>query len=95
MAMQYDVKSTYRTSDGSIYSAPARVKGILITPAVTEGGLSIRDGGSGGEIVFQSSWAANTSPVPFYVALPGEGIRCSTDIFADVTTVTSVTVFYG
>ena len=95
MAMQYDVKSTYRTTDGAIYSAPARIKGILITPATTSGGLSLKDGGSGGATVFQSSWAANASPVPVYVAFPGEGIRCSTDIYADVTDLTSVTVFYG
>jgi|MesohylFT_1024984.scaffolds.fasta_scaffold74517_2 hypothetical protein len=95
MAMQYDVKSTYLTADNTVYSAPARIKGILITPTTGSGGLSLKDGGSGGVTVFQSSWAANANPVPFYVALPGEGIRCSTDIYADVTTVTSITVFYG
>lgn len=93
--MQTDVKSTYLTADGTVFDGPARVKGILITPATTTGGLSIKDGGASGEVVFQSSWASNASPVPFYVAIPGEGIRCASTIYADVTTVTSVTVFYG
>ena len=95
MTMQYDVKSTYLTADGDVFAGPARVKSILITPATTTGGLSIKDGGTSGTVVFQTSWAANAAPVPFTIAIPGEGLRCSTSIYADVTTVTSVTVFYG
>ena len=95
MSMQYDVKSAYITVDGSVYSAPARIKGLLISPAATVGGLVLKDGGSGGSTVFQSTWAENLNPVPFCVTFPGEGIRCSTSIYADVTTLTSVTVFYG
>lgn len=95
MTMQYDVKSTYLTGDGTVFNGPARVKGILIAPATTVGGLSIKDGGASGAVLFQSSWAETTNPVPFYVSFPGEGIRCTSTIYADVTTLTSVTVFYG
>ena len=95
MTMQYDVKSAYLTADGTVYGGPARVKGVLITPATTAGGLSLKDGGASGAVVFQTSWADSTNPVPFNVTIPGEGVRCITDIYADVTTLTSVTVFYG
>ena len=95
MAMQTDVKSTYRTTDGAIFGGPARVKGILISPAATAGGLVIKDGGSSGAVVFQTTWPANASPSPFNVVVPAEGVRCETDVYADVTDLTSITVFYG
>jgi hypothetical protein len=95
MGMQTDVKSSYRTTDGTVYGGPARIKGILISPADSAGGLVLKDGGSGGAVVFQSTWPANAGPSPFSVFVPAEGIRCETDIYADVTTLTSITVFYG
>jgi len=95
MGMQTDVKSTYRTTDGAIFAGPARIKGILISPAATAGELVLKDGGSGGATVFQSTWPASTEPSPFSVFVPGQGIRCETDIYADVTDLTSITVFYG
>jgi hypothetical protein len=95
MGMQTDVKSAYRTTDGTIFGAPARIKGILISPATTAGSLVLKDGGSGGATVFESSWAANSGPSPFSILIPGEGVRCETSIYADVTDLTSITVFYG
>ena len=95
MGMQTDVKSTYRVNDGTIFAAPARIKGILISPAATAGSLIVKDGGTGGDVVFQSSWPASTEPSPFNIVVPGQGIRCETDIYADVTDLTSITVFYG
>ena len=95
MGMQTDVKSSYRINDGTIFGGPARIKGILISPAATAGSLVLKDGGTGGTVAFQISWPANASPSPFNVVVPGEGIRCETDIYADVTDLTSVTVFYG
>jgi len=95
MGMQTDVKSSYRINDGTVYGGPARIKGILISPAATAGGLILKDGGTGGAVVFQSTWPANTEPSPFNVVVPAEGIRCETDIYADVTDLTSITVFYG
>ena len=95
MGMQTDVKSTYRINDGNIFAGPGRVKGILVSPATTAGGLVIKDGGTDGTVVFQSTWPANTTPAPFNIVVPAEGIRCETSIYADVTDLTSITVFYG
>ncbi len=95
MGMQTDVKSTYRINDGDIFAGPARIKGVLISPATTAGSLVIKDGGAGGTTVFQASWPANTTPSPFNVLIPGEGIRCVSTAYADVTDLTPITVFYG
>ena len=95
MGMQTDVKSKYRTDDGDIFAGPARVKGILVSPATTAGSLVIKDGGTGGTIVFQSNWPASATPSPFNIVVPAEGLRCETSIYADVTDLTSITVFYG
>lgn len=95
MGMQTDVKSTYRINDGNIFNGPARVRGILVSPATTAGSLVIKDGGTGGTVVFQASWPANTTPAPFNIVVPAEGIRCETNVYADVTDLTSITVFYG
>ena len=95
MGMQYDVKSAYRTTDGTLLAGPARIKGILISPSTSAGSLVLKDGGVGGTTVFELNWPANAGPTPFNVVVPGEGIRCETNIYADVTDLTSVTVFYG
>ena len=95
MGMQTDVKSTYLTADGNIFDGPARIRGVLISPSTSAGSLIIKDGGTGGTVVFETNWASNTTPAPFNVVIPAEGIRCETSAYADVTTLTSVTVFYG
>jgi hypothetical protein len=38
---------------------------------------------------------SNSNPNSFYVSVPGEGVLCSTDIYATLTNIASVTVFYG
>ena len=38
---------------------------------------------------------SNSNPNSFYVSVPGEGVLCATDIYATVTNIASVTVFYG
>lgn len=93
--MQYDVKAAYLTGDNPVFAGPARVKGVVISPTSDAGGLSIKDGGAGGTTKIQFSWPANASPTPFSVLVPPEGVRFETSVFADVTNVTSITVFYG
>ena len=53
MGMQTDVKSAYRTTDGTIFGAPARIKGILISPSTSAGSLVLKDGGASGTTVFE------------------------------------------
>jgi hypothetical protein len=95
MGMQTDVKSTYLTADDEVFDGPARIRGILISPSTSAGSLVLKDGGTGGVTVFETSWPANTTPAPFNIVVPAEGIRCETNVYADITTLTSITVFYG
>ena len=91
MAMQTDVKSAQRTTSGTAYAAPARLKGLVISFA-TGGTVVVKDGGSGGATVF--SYTAPAAAGTVNVIIPGEGILCRTDIYVAVTDATA-TVFYG
>lgn len=93
MAMQTDVLSATRTSDGTLVSGPARIKGVMLTTTSTAGSVVLKDGGASGT----ARLTLNTPAVAemFNALLPGEGIRFTTDVYVDVTDVSSVTVFYG
>ena len=91
MAMQYDVKSAEKTSSGSVFGGPARVKGVTISYA-SGGTVAIKDGGSGGTTVW--SFTAPAADGALNVLFPGEGIRCGTSVYATLSSAT-VTVIYG
>ncbi len=93
MTMQTDVLSATRTTDGTLVSGPARIKGIMLTTTTTAGSVVLKDGGASGT----TRLTLNTPAVAemFNALLPGEGIRFTTDVYVDVTDVSSITVFYG
>ena len=93
MTMQTDVLSATATADGTMVAGPARVKGILLTTTTSAGSVVLKDGGASGTTLV----TLNTPAVAemFNALLPGEGIRFTTDVYVDVTDVSSVTVFYG
>jgi hypothetical protein len=93
---QTDVKSTHLNSSGSVFAGRARIKGIaLCATASTAGVLILRDGGSGGTNVVELDIPSNSNPNSFYMLIPGEGVLCATNIYASITGLASVTVFYG
>jgi hypothetical protein len=93
---QTDVKSTHLNSSGSVFAGRARIKGIaLCATASTAGTLVLRDGGSGGITVVELDIPSNSNPNSFYMLVPGEGVLCATNIYASITGLASVTVFYG
>mgnify|MGYP006298602099 FL=1 len=95
MAMQYDVKATTRTDDGDIYTARTRVKSLLISPTPgSAGSVVLKDGGTSGTARLTINVASGATS-PFPVVIPGEGIVFDTSVYLDLTTVASVTVFYG
>jgi len=93
MTMQTDVLSATATADGTMVAGPARIKGILLTTTTSAGSVVLKDGGASGTTLV----TLNTPAVAemFNALLPGEGIRFKTDVYVDVTNVSSVTVFYG
>ena len=96
MAIQYDVKSTHLNASGSIFGGPARIKGFSIcATASTAGTLLLKDGGSGGTTLVEIDIPSNSNPNSFYLLIPGEGVLFTTNIYATLTGIASVTVFYG
>jgi hypothetical protein len=93
MTMQTDVLSATATADGTMVAGPARIKGILLTTTTSAGSVVLKDGGASGTTLV----TLNTPAVAemFNALLPGEGIRFRTNVYVDVTNVSSVTVFYG
>lgn len=96
MSFQYDVKSVHLNASGSVFGGRARIKGFSIcATASTAGTLLLKDGGSGGTTVIEIDIPSNSNPNSFYIAIPGDGVVCTTDIYATLTGIASVTVFYG
>jgi hypothetical protein len=96
MTMQYDVKSAHLNASGSVYAARARVKGFSIcATASTAGTLVLKDGGSSGTTLIEVDIPSNSNPNSFYTLVPGEGVLFSTNIYASLTGIASVTVYYG
>ena len=94
--MQTDVRSTHLNASGSIFAGRARIKGFSICATASSAGtLVLKDGGSSGVSVVEIDIPSNSNPNSFYVAIPGEGVLCQTNIYATLTNISSVTVFYG
>ena len=94
--MQTDVKSTHLNASGSVFAGRARIKGFVMCATAGQAGtLLLRNGGASGTIVIEVDIPANSNPNSFYILVPGEGVLCSTDVYASITNLASVTVFYG
>ena len=93
MAMQTDVKSATAVADGTLVNARTRIKAMTITSSGTAGSVILKDGGSGGT----AKITINTPAVAeiFNILIPAEGVLFETDVYIDLTSVDSVTVFYG
>jgi hypothetical protein len=96
MTTQGDVKSTHRNSSGTVYSQRTRVKGFSVCGVASQTGtLLLRDGGASGPVLIEIDIPSNSNPNSFYVAIPQQGVLFTTDVYATITNIASVTVFYG
>lgn len=97
MSMQYDVKSAHLSAAGSFYGSRVRLKGFMVVPtASTAATVAFRDGSATGTILCEIDVPSNTNPIPFYVAIPQEGILFQNGIYMALSTsLTGVTIFYG
>ena len=91
--MQTDVKSAVASADSVMVSGRNRLKGAVLTTTATAGSVVFKDGGASGTTLL----TLNTPAVAAFhdIIIPGEGILFGTDIYVDVTNVSSVTIFYG
>jgi hypothetical protein len=96
MAMQGDVSAKHTNASASIYAGRTRVKGFSICATASAAGtLLLKDGGSSGTTLIEIDIPSNSNPNSFYVAIPQEGVLFETDVYATLTNIASVTVFYG
>ena len=96
--MQTDVKSAHLSTAGSYYVGRTRLKGFVVTPAIsTACTLEIRDGSATGSVLFTMDITSQTVANSTYVLVPGEGILASTGLYLtlSVGSLTSLSVFYG
>ena len=89
--MQTDVKSTACANAATtvVFNGPARVKGLTISYA--SGGVVYLANNTSNVFVFTAPAAVGS----INVLIPGEGIRCSTGIYATTPAGMTATVFYG
>jgi len=95
MTMQYDVKATAIAAgqtDAAVFAGPARIKGMVVSVPAAGGTLSLKDG-AGGTTKF--SFVAPGVLGAVNIVVPGEGILCSSGIYATTPAGMTVTVFYG
>ena len=99
--MQTDIlASAPRTTDGQMLNqngetiTRTRVKAVYIVPAAGAGSVVLRDGGVSGPIKVTLNTLSGATASD-YIEFPGEGLLFQTNVYADVTTVASVMVFYG
>jgi hypothetical protein len=94
MGMQYDVSSASNTASATFVNGPARLKAVYFTGGANAGSITFRDGGAGGTVKLTIPSIANAT-APTYMLIPGEGIRFSSTLYANLTNVAAVTVIYG
>ena len=101
MSMQTDVlASQVLTVDGQFTNQAsatitrARVKAVYIVPASSAGSVVFKDSGASGTTRLTLNTVGSVTQ-PTYLLFPGEGVLFSTNIYADVTSIGSVTIFYG
>jgi hypothetical protein len=85
-----NIQATTRTDDGDIYVSRARVKGIHCTTN-SAGSIVLKDGGSSGTTRLTVAIGTNYSG---NIIIPNDGILFETSVYLDLTSATSVTVFY-
>jgi len=101
MSMQTDVQvSVPLTADGQFTNQTptalgrTRVKAVYMIPSGTAGSVIFKDGGASGTTVMTLNTVASATQ-PTYLIFPGEGVLFSTNVYGDVTSIGSVTIFYG
>lgn len=91
--MQTDVKAKNLTSTAAAEVGPCRIKAVYFVSPAGGGSVSFKNGGSGGTELLKLD--APAAAAGNQVDIPGEGVRFTSDPYVTITTVTSVTFFYG
>ena len=95
MAMQYDVKAAYTTTDAAMVTYRARIKGAYV--AVSSAGsnpVTFYDNASAASGTILLQVGANAAGC-HTVVIPGEGIIAENGIYVGLVTNVTTTLFYG
>lgn len=103
MGMQTDVlltqplgtSNTFKMQNGNVLGS-CRIKAIYGTSGAAAGTVVLYDGSDDTGVAIgtiSTPTAANAGT--FYILMPGEGIKVTTGLYADLTDVDSVMVIYG
>jgi len=93
--MQTDVLATAIAAgqtNSAVFAGPARIKGMVVSVPAAGGTMTLQNG-SGGTVKF--SFVAPAVAGAVSVLIPGQGILCSSGIYATTPANMPVTVFYG
>tara|TARA_R100001440_G_scaffold1314_4_gene4343 strand:+ start:5986 stop:6264 length:279 start_codon:yes stop_codon:yes gene_type:complete len=86
-----DIFSVTRTADGTVFASRARVRQIQVKTAGSGSPqVILKDGGASGTTKLDVSFGTSNT---FSVNIPDQGILFDTDVYLDLTAVSSVTVF--
>ena len=97
MTMQTDILSATANASGMLVGGKRlRLKAIYITGDITNGELILYDNITAtGKIGFHAYTVGTNIPVPLYTLFPGEGILFDAGMYAVLTGIATITVFYG
>jgi hypothetical protein len=82
------------TNQSSNALGRTRIKAVYMVPSGTAGSVVFKDGGASGTTVMTLNTVASATQ-PTYLVIPSQGVLFSTAVYADVTNIGSVTIFYG
>lgn len=94
MTMQTDVSATHLTASGTVASNPQRLRSVSYRGDGTNGSLIFRDGGASGRVLLELD-VGTSDTFTIYLLLPAEGIKFSTDIYAEASHVSAFTAFWS
>ena len=92
-----DITTTTVTADGVAVNHPARVKSIYYIRGASAGSVVLKDGGASGTTLLTLTTPGAGSGVDEAntMAIPSDGIKFLTNVYVDVTNVSSVTLFHA
>lgn len=87
--------NTFKAQSGAVIGR-CRIKAIYGTSGTQAGTVTMYDGASTtAKCIMTVSTPVNTNQGTFWILVPGEGVLVSNGIYADLSNVDSVMVFYG
>jgi len=90
------ITATTVTADGVAISSPTRVKKIYYIYGSGAGAIVLKDGGSSGETLLTLTIPQTAAgEASGSITIPEGGLRFGTNVYVDVTSVSSVTIFHG